>query len=333
MSHQTYPIRARTVQLPQGGMRTRLPLSFACVALAALDVAAQPDPFFFLQPAIQFSDHDIRELNQGEIIAHILPSEGHELALMVATTVNAGPDAFAASVRQIATLETNPLVPEVGRFSAPPRIEDLQGLTLDAADVEEIKGCTPAHCGVKLEPSELARLQHAASVEAMFRLILVERAATYWRRGAHDPRFTVLLHHAPYVESRFPDLANFLAGYPRVRAAGVESFLYWSKANYASKPMVTIAQVVLVTRPRGAGAPEALAISREIFSSRYTSGSLVATMLFRNPESPSERYLVYINRTSIDELGGLLRPFIEHRVKSEAARLFVVRRDHIERVK
>jgi hypothetical protein len=313
-------------------MTARLPLSFACVAVVAMRVAAQPDPFLFLHPAIHFSDDDTRELRERGIVAHILPSEGHELALMVVTTVHAGPDTFAASVRQIAALETNALVPEVGRFSARPRIEDLQGLTLNDADIEEIRSCRPSHCALKLQPAELTRLQHAASADTMFRQILVERAATYLHRGAaHDPPFTLLLHHAPYVESRLPDLANYLARYPMARAAGVESFLYWSKANYASKPMITISHVTLVTRLDGADAPEALVVSREIFSSRYTSGSLVTTLLFRNPESPSRRYLVYINRTSIDALNGLLRPFIEHRVKSQAARLFADRRDHIER--
>ena len=312
-------------------MRAPLPLSFACLAALAVDVAAQPDPFVFLQPTIRFSEADLRKLNEGGVIARILPSEGHELALLAATTVSAGPDGFLASVRQIVSLETNSRVPQVGRFSAQPRIEDLRDLTLSDADVDEIRACRPAHCGLKLDPEELTRLQHAPSVVAAFRRLLVERAATYLRRGAHDPQFAPLLHHAPYVESRLPELANYLTRYPRARDAGVESFLYWSKANYASKPMMTIAHVMLVRRPPGADAPEALVVSREIYSTRYTSGSLVATLLFRNPESSSQRYLVYINRTSIDDLGGILRPFIERRVKSEAARLFVERRDRIER--
>ena len=302
------------------------------LSLAFVVVGAAIDPFQFLQPAVRFSEADRRDLRDRVIVAHMLPSEGRELALMVATSINAGPDELIASVRQIAALETSDLIPQVGRFSARPRIEDLKSLTLDADDTEDIAKCTPGHCGLKLQPQEIARLHESTDVAATFRRIVLDRVTAYMRRGEHEsPEFALLLHHAPYIESRASALARYLTRYPAPPPPGVESFLYWSKEKYASKPMITATHVMILTGVRGADAPEVLVVSREIFSTRYTRGSLAATMLFRNPEAPSQHFLVYINRTAVDGFGGLLRPFIEHRIKTEAVRLFEGRRERIER--
>jgi hypothetical protein len=302
------------------------------LSIASIAIAAASDPFHFLQPSIRFSEADRRDLQERVVVAHMLPAEGRELALMVATSLNAGPDQLLAGVRQIATLETNDLVPQVGRFSARPRLEDLQRLTLDTDDAEDIAKCTAEHCGLRLQPDEIARLHTSPDLSVAFRRIVLQRVEAYLRHGEPEgqQQFANLLHHAPYVESRAPAVARYLARYPAAPPPGVESFLYWSKEKYASKPMIRATHLTILRGLREPDAPEVLVVAREIFSTRYTTGSLATTMLFRNPESPSQHYLVYINRTVIDGFGGLLRPFVEHRIKTQAVRLFAERRDRIE---
>ncbi len=311
--------------------------------LPAHSPATEPaDPFNFLGPTIQFSDDDRQKLDDREVVIRILPADGHELAAMAAATLDASPDAFVRSITNIVDLKKSPLTPQLGRFSPTPRLEDLRALTLEDVDAAEIRSCQPEHCGLKLEPGEIARLQRAMPAEGAnaskgqldqeFRRVLLERVEGYLRHGLRDDakQFSTLIQDSPYVRAHAPALASYLERYPTAHLPGAESFIYWSKEMYAWKPMVTLTHVT-VLRGRGAdGLPEVLVASRDIFSTRYTSGSLTLTLLFRGAEARSH-YLVYINRTWVDGVRALWRPLVEHRIKKQARAIFADVRARIER--
>ena len=226
--------------------------------------------------------------------------------------------------------------------TSPPQLNDVRDLTLDPADVKAIRNCQPQRpddCDLKLEPDEITRLQAAAgpdpsnsaAIEQEFRRILVDRAEQYGHRGDQEgqPQFTRLLQHSSYMK-RLPHLATYLEHYPAPAPGRSESFLYWSKETYAWKPMITITHVTILHGGEDQAAPEIVVANRDLFSTRYTSGSLVVTLLLRDPDVPSHRYLVYINRTWVDGLRALWRPFVEHRIKSEATKLFAGARERID---
>jgi len=300
-------------------------------------------PFAFLGPAIQFTDEERRKLDQREVVLRILPASGHELAVLAAGSLDVGADALVASVRDMPGLKRGAYVPQIGVFSSPPRLSDVRELTLDPADVKAIRKCRPDRpddCDLKLESAEIARLHAAArsgapdnaALQEEFRRVLVERAREYQRRGDQQGQeeFASLLQHSPYVK-RLPQLAAYLERYPAAAPAGSESFLYWSKETYAWKPMITVTHVTILHGSVDEGAPEVVVASRDLFSTRYTSGSLVLTMLLRNADAPSRRYLVYINRTWVDGVRALWRPFVEYRVRGQARSVFAGARDRIER--
>lgn len=302
------------------------------------------DAFAFLRPGIQFSDDDKRKLDNREVVVRILPADGHELAAMAAASLDAGPDAVVRSIRNIAALEKSSLIPQLGRFSRQPRLEDLQTLTLEEVDIKEIKDCQPDHCGLKLQPDEIRRLQRAATgnatdsagrhqLEQEFRRILLERAQRYLREGDENaaPEFSTLLQHSSYVQAHMPSLVIYLERYPAVRLPDAESFLYWSKAMYAWKPMITMTHVTIVRSHGTNGVPEVLVVSREILSTRYTSASLALTALVHAPDRPRGYYLVHVNRTWVDGVHALWRPLVEHHVKKQARTVFADVRSRIER--
>src|SRR5207248_675906 len=168
------------------------------------------------------------------------------------------------------------LVPQIGRFSAQPRLEDLRELTLDAGDIAEITRCRPEHCGLKLSAPEIERLHRVlesagegmrAPVDEEFRRIVLERARAYLRGGddATASQFATLVQHSPYLEQRMPRLVAYLTDYPHAHLAGAESFLYWSKEVYAWKPMITLTHVTILRGHADEGAPEVLVASRDIY--------------------------------------------------------------------
>ena len=81
-------------------------------------------------------------------------------------------------------------MPDVARFSTPPRLEDVAGLTLDDQDVNDIRKCRPGDCGLKLSGGEIARLQQHLGrrdgrwhVEEEFRRAVIDRARHYLAQG------------------------------------------------------------------------------------------------------------------------------------------------------
>jgi hypothetical protein len=329
-------------------MRLRGPIVIAVVLtghwLAASNGSPKPDPFEFLRPAIQFSADDKHQLDERGIVLRILPASGHELATMVAASLNTTPDAFVAKIRNMPALKKGPHVPQIDKFSASPAIEDLQHLTLDDSDIQAIDECRPKSCGLKLNPDEIERLHRAQAagtptdsnerVQREFRQVVLDRAKSYLAAGTLESKdqFQALMQHSPFVLS-VPQLVSYLDRYPSAPLTGtIESFLYWSKETYAWKPMVTVTHLTIVRNNGDGPLPEVLVISRDIFASRYTGGSLVVTALVRDPNSsPTQRYVVYVNRTWVDGIRALWRPFVEYRVKSQAKKVFADVRDRLER--
>jgi hypothetical protein len=306
--------------------------------------ASSEDPFAFLRPSIQFSEDELHKLDDRQVVVKILPADDHELAAMAAASLEAGPDALVRSINHMVELKKSALIPELGRFSPRPTLDDLRGLTFEDVDLTDITRCEPGHCALKLEPDEIARLQRIAagrdpteaaardSISQELRRILLARVQEYLQHGDQRTaaQFGTLLQHSAYLRAQLPALAAHLERFPGARAPGVESFLYWSKEMYAWKPMITITQV-MITRTGGAnGEPEVIVASRDIFSSRYTSGSLTLTLLCRPPDA-SRHYLVYINRTWVDGVRALWRPIVEHRIKTQARTIFADVRARIER--
>ena len=261
---------------------------------------------------------------------------------MVAASLNVSPDGFVAKVKNIVALKKGPNVPQIDKFSTPPAIEDLRNLTLDDSDIDAIARCRPTRCALKLNVGEIERLHRVAaantanpgdSVQREFRQILLDRVKSYLATGAQDQKaqFLTLMQRSPFV-IRTPELANYLEHFPTAPLPGAESFLYWSKETYAWNPMISVTQVTILRSIGDSPLPEVLVISRDIFATRYTGGSLVLTSLVRDPRTPAnQRYLVYVNRTWVDGVRALWRPFVEYRVKSQAKKVFATVRDRLER--
>jgi hypothetical protein len=327
-------------------MKLRGPIVIAVVLtghwLAASPGSPKPDPFDFLRPTIQFSADDKHQLDERGIVLKILPASGHELATMVAASLNTGPDAFVAKIRNMPALKKGPHVPQTEKFSASPAIEDLQHLSLDDSDIQTIEECRPNRCSLKLNADEIERLHRAQAagtpaesnerVQREFRQVVLDRAKHYLAAGTVESKeqFQTLMQHSPFV-LRVPQVVNYLERYPSAPLTGTESFLYWSKETYAWKPMVTVTHLTIIRTANGP-LPEVLVISRDIFASRYTGGSLVVTALVRDPSLPeTQRYVVYVNRTWVDGIRALWRPLVEYRVKSQAKKVFADVRERLER--
>jgi hypothetical protein len=323
------------------------------LALQFLATAPGADPFAFFQPSATITTDERGRLDRGQPIARVLPGRDLEVAVLAAVPVDIEGDRVVAWMRRIEELKKSSYVLAIGRFSDLPRIEDLAGLTLDDEELSEIRMCRPGSCGLKLAASEMTQLQKAAAgregdwksaVQDAFRRVVLERTQTYLATGdvaAYDDqqshvwpatRFASILDHSVFLAEHLPRLAAHLRGYPSTVAPGVESFVYWSKERLASKAIIGITHVSIV-RGHDPGLPDVLVAGKAIFSTHYINASLGLTAFMRGDPGGSN-YLVYVNRTEVDMLhgmfGGVIRWFMQRRLKAEAANVLQSLRRRLE---
>jgi hypothetical protein len=284
----------------------------------------------------------------------VLPGRDQEISVLAAAAFDRTGDALVQGVRRIEELKRGPYVLAIGRFSDPPVIDDLSGLSLDDEDLEAIRKCHPSACGVKLSGPEIERLRRAAesgsdwknSVQNAFRGLVLERLSAYRARGHEGIRpyqdtrepidlkteFSGILRNSPYLTERMPHFAAYLEGYPRIQAGAPESFFYWSKEKIGRKPVIMVTHVSIIHGENRLELPEVLVAGKQVFATHYLNGALALTAVV-GAQNGTPRFLVYLNRSRVDILGGMLgwikRTLVEERLESETGRIFQALTDRL----
>jgi hypothetical protein len=304
---------------------------------------AASDPFQFLGPSVVVSAGDRARLDRDQVLARVLSGKSAQVAVFVATRLNAQPDALAAWIRAIAELKRSRFVLAIGRFSDPPRPSDLEGLTLDPRDLDAIRGCRPGDCGLKLSAGDMESLTAASgaagagwrdAAQREFRRLLAERVVQYRGGGLAalaspadrkkprrpDEALSAIVEQSPYL-AKLPHLVGWLKDYPHVDSS-VESFFYWSKEHYGDgKPVISITHVGIVRPDADRRLPAILVVGKQIFATHYLEASLGLTMVLREATTGTT-YLAYVNRSQVDLLRGFFGVFVrgalEDRVERQA---------------
>ena len=324
---------------------TRVPaLAIVCAIAAGLAAAAQ-DPEIdarvreVLTRDLKFSAQEFVDLERGRVVRHTLDSHAPgEVAVVGAVRVNASKAEFFARVRDIATFKRGPSVLQIGRFSQPPTLDDLAGLTVDASDFD-VRSCRVGDCGVRLSAEAIHRFQRDIDVKApdaqargaaLFKQVLLDDVTAYVTGGPgrmpqYDDgdkpirpldEFEGLLRGSPSIGALVPGLAEHLQHYPAVRLADAEDFLYWSKEKFSVEPFISVTHVTLICP----SAATCVMATKDVYSSRYFDASLAGAVASDVPGAPNAFYLVYGNRSRANALKGLFsglrRSMVERRVRS-----------------
>ena len=323
---------------------------------AAEHRASTANDFAFLAPWFEVDGKNRETLQRRGVVVHSLPADGRQIAVIAVTPIAISPDTFVERVRAAGGLKHADLVS--GRFSNPPKLEDLAPVELDDGDIDRLRRfCRPNDCRLNLAADEIATVHRAlatdgpgasAETQRAFRRVVLERTARYLSGGleavpAYDDRsdpvrpaavFAEILRQSPWLKTHVPRVAAYLERSPSADPAGPESFLRWSKTRINDKTVVMVSHVSIFRPPPAPGAPAVLVTGKQVYASRYMNGELTLTMLFA-PNGGADRYLVHVNRSDLDELGGtfsgLKRSLMLGRIKDEATETLAEVRDRLER--
>ena len=284
--------------------------------------------------------------------------DGREVATLGVIEIGSPPTFYVDQLRNIVEFKRHEAVLQIGTFSTPARIEDVASLTLERGDVEALRGCRPRDCDVQLSGEAIDRFRNrvnwrvadaAEQANRVMRELLAELANAYREHGdaglmsyedtsrtlSVAQEFRAMIAARPAVLERFPALYRHVTQFPRSSVGDVDDVIYWSKEKLGPKVIVTVTHLAIVRLDDSAPATYGVA-SKQIYATHYFDSSLGLTLLLNEDASPSApTYMVYVNRSRLDALGGffggLKRAVVRSRTRSATEASLVEARNIVER--
>ena len=347
--------RERPVLPPLVGFGVRAIVLIAAVASTAQAAAFVDD---LLRRKMRFSAADLRSLDAGAAVVKSLETPvRQELAHFGVVYIQAPQQRFIERFRDIERFESGPGIPQIGRFSVVPQLQDLASLTLPVEDVQALRTCRPGDCDMKLPAAAMSRFRNqvnwsspdaARDANAIARDMILELVRRYQANGndalGHydddgDPlsvaeQFRALLPSGDLLPAPVPALIAYLENYPRSRPAGAEDFFYWSVVDFGLKPTIRANHVTIYPLSGSSSANVAYVIAiKQLYASHYFHSTLELRFLVGDDRRPGRQgfYLVSITRSRNDGMtgftGSLLRPIVSRRSRNAVGRYL----EHVKR--
>ncbi len=318
--------------------------AFCAIVSLGTDIGLAQSSVAQFQKALReratFDENDFAALAQGQTVVKLLPVlDKREVAVCGLVSLQAPAEEFLRSFRENMTRKNNPAVLEIGSFSNPPAVDDLQTLTIEKRDVEDLKECVVGNCQLKLSASMIERFRKEVNWQApdyplqatqLLKLLLLDYVRDYRARGdaalieyndkPKEVRLVeeqrALMAASGYVNDVLTDLPKYLEGFPTSELRIMENAIVWSKIKFGLKPVTVINHIMIYRGEREAG-PQFLIASKQIYANHYLYSSLALTAFVNIPGANRESYLVYENRSRADGLEGafskIKRRIVENR--------------------
>jgi hypothetical protein len=302
----------------------------AAVVSVAIAVAAPGDD---IDPAVRgiltrslgFSTNELADLARGKTVTHSIDDPaGGEVAVAGGVRVAAPKSAFIDRVRDIERFKQGPEILQIGRFSSPPALSDLDRLTVDRDDFD-VRECRVGACPIRLPADVIRRFQQEIDpkapdvqrrTEALFKQVLIEAVAAYVNGGpgrieSYDDEsasikpaqeFDGVLAGESSLDALVPGLAAHLRDHRAAPLDGAEDFLYWSKEKFGPEPFITVTHVAIVC-PSPA---TCVVATRDVYSTRYVDASLAVSIASDSMSHAGRFYLVYANRSRASAMKGAM---------------------------
>jgi len=307
-------------------------LALACAASTGAEDASRA--VAFMREVIGLSEAQIASIEAGEVVTKQLPAaDKPEIAAFGAVRVRGDRTAFLRKVGSDVGKRRGGAVLASGRFSRPPRVEDLAALTLDDDTLAAVRECRPEHCGIKLSRATMEKIrgdidwkgaEASSRATQVLKEMLVEYTSAYMKGGTAEmatyvdkeqpldsaAEFGKVLNASPYLIEYVPALHRYAEQYPAGSLVGAEDFFYWCQDKYASKPTVSLFHVVIWNSPRR---DFAVIASKRIYASHYFRAGVELLAAVDAPGGGL--YLMDLYRARIDPPTGLLSGAIMGKVR------------------
>lgn len=307
--------------------------AFVLVLLCAASAAMQTNPrqpHDFLRKHFRFSKEDLAALDRGKIVTKLpTTSDKREVAVLGVVRLNVSKELFLEKFMDIESFKKSELVSQIRKFNSPPRLGDLDELTLESEHVIALENCKTGNCKVKIPAQWIESFRkinwslpdHEARATALTRQLLLDYVRGYLNDGnaalveyndrlqPHrlEDEVRSLIDQSPHLFDTTPEFCKYLSEFPRIELPGAENLIYWSKERVGGdfKPVLGLTHVTIY-KPKTESPFHIIIASKQIYANHYFDGSLALTWIVDAEPVAGKRgiYLIYFNRSRMDALGG-----------------------------
>lgn len=320
--------------------------------------AQNVEPFKFFRDYAGLKEDQIAEIRKGKAVAKVVESRTpDEVFVFGSVYVQSTPEKYLKFASDIDALRKLPSYLAIRKFSDPPQLSDLDGFTLEADDIKQLKNCEPGKCDVQL-PTEamdafnqsvnwsapdaadqVNRLAQKMALEAIQRYLQGGNAALGIYMDKHHPSivgdtFASLLSRSKALPVYLPELERYLLDYPRASSENIQSEFYWEKVRFGLKPTLRIVQAIVYRGSRSTDPAYAVAV-KQLYASHYFETALDLTVCVRDQERPDHGfYLITLKGSQQAGLtglkGGIMRKVAVDKTRSSLERALGVIKERLE---
>lgn len=298
-----------------------------------------PDARTLLRETAALTDADWAAVERGIAVAKILDTDAREIAVAGVVRIAAAPELLVNRICEIENLKRSAVVLDAGRFSRPPRPEDLASIPFDDYNLD-LRECRAGDCRVRLPAVDIARFHRdvnwrafdwAERSAATWRDVLAGYASSYLTQGrkalpvfANKPEalsvaseLAVLAGKFGFVGRYSPEFHAYLQEFGPGRPAGTEDTLYWTREDFGVRPVFRVSHQVICP---SSSAPMILVATNQVYADHYLDAALGVTLAIEAPEGRRGRsfYMIVINRARTRSLSGLLRRMVRGAVQGRS---------------
>ena len=309
-------------------MRASAPAIALGIAIAGIWLSGRVEPGPQLwQSCAGLTDADMTRVAAGGIVAKSLSSpERRETAVAGGVRIDVPIDFFVKRFRDIVAFKRSEMVLQIGRFSSPPSLADVAGLTFDQSDLEALRRCRVGNCAWKLPAAAIERFGAPVDWNAanwrdqatvIGRRLLVENTLDYLERGdaaiapVTDRRkpvdasaeFRALLDNLGCDRAAAPRVLPVSRRVPTEQTGGGGRLrlLVEGELRHEAGHQPDACRHAADSRPRGRWS----IATKGLLANHYLDASLGLTLLFpAGTDVAPTVNVVYVNRSRADALGG-----------------------------
>ena len=291
--------------------------------------AQDVEPLKFFRDYVELKDDQIAAIRNGKAVAKVVESRTpDEVFVFGAVYVQSTPEKYLKLASDIDALRKLPSYLAIRKFSAPPQLSDLDGFTLEADDIKQLKNCEPGKCDLQLPTEAMDAFKQSVDWSApdavnqsneLAQKMALETIRRYTEGGnaalgtymdKHHPAvvgetFASLLSRSKALPVYFPELERYLLDYPNTQSENIQSEFYWEKVNFGLKPTLRVVQAIVYRDSRSTSPACAVAV-KQLYASHYFETALDLTVCVRDQENPDRGfYLITLKGSKQAGLTGL----------------------------
>jgi hypothetical protein len=296
-------------------MRNLLPILFLLIPSAAFcpRSSAQLNPRLqtFFEQNIGLNQDQIDDIRHGIPVVKSFPARTpSEVFLFGAVYIRATPESYLKFVTDFDRLRKIPNYQALGVFHEPPRLADLNGLSLNSDDLRDLQKCRSGDCMIQLPGSSIEELQRSIDWSApdatervdqflhgkALQLLQAYRSEGNQALGVYNDKpsptyvaqqFAYMLSYSRVLPAQLPGFYTYLLAYPGARPANVEDRFYWSKVKFGLKSTLRMIHMAIMRADPTSQVACAVA-EKQLYSSHYFDTALDLSFCVRDRNNSSD---------------------------------------------